>query len=67
MSVAVADQSHETKSNSSTQNVKPFKDIPGPKGLPYLGTILQYRKGTQLDQKKLFYYFTIFCVLKEKM
>lgn len=45
MSVAVADKSHETKSNSSTQNVKPLKDIPGPKGLPYLGTILQYRKG----------------------
>lgn len=52
LSVAVADESHETRSNSSTQNVKPFKDIPGPKGLPYLGTILQYRKGIQMDQTK---------------
>lgn len=25
---------------------KPFDEIPGPRGLPYLGTMLQYRKGT---------------------
>ena len=25
---------------------KPFHEIPGPRGLPYLGTMLQYRKGT---------------------
>lgn len=26
-------------------NAKPFDEIPGPRGLPYLGTMLQYRKG----------------------
>ena len=26
---------------------KPFDEIPGPSGLPYLGTMLQYRKGNQ--------------------
>nr|XP_022296326.1 probable cytochrome P450 CYP44 [Crassostrea virginica] len=48
MSVVVSDTSHEPhkhSSHSSTQGIKPFKDIPGPRGLPYLGTILQYRKG----------------------
>nr|XP_034307414.1 probable cytochrome P450 CYP44 [Crassostrea gigas] len=45
MRVVTTDQNHETKPNSSIQNVKPFKDIPEPKGLPYLGTLLQYRKG----------------------
>ena len=24
---------------------KPFDEIPGPSGLPYIGTMLQYRKG----------------------
>jgi hypothetical protein len=24
---------------------KPFDDIPGPKGLPYIGTMLKYRRG----------------------
>ena len=48
MSVVVSDTSHEPhqhSSHSSTQGIKPFKEIPGPRGLPYLGTILQYRKG----------------------
>ena len=27
------------------QNAKPLKTIPGPKGLPFLGTLLQYRNG----------------------
>ena len=26
-------------------NAKPFDEIPGPRGLPYLGTMLEYRKG----------------------
>lgn len=26
-------------------NAKPFHEIPGPKGLPFLGTLLEYRKG----------------------
>ena len=28
---------------------KPFDEIPGPSGLPYLGTMLQYRKGKWLS------------------
>ncbi|XP_052267065.1 probable cytochrome P450 CYP44 isoform X2 [Dreissena polymorpha] len=27
------------------EKAKPFSEIPGPKGLPYLGTLLKYRKG----------------------
>ncbi|XP_062593652.1 probable cytochrome P450 CYP44 [Saccostrea cucullata] len=43
MSVAFAE---ESRTNTSTsQKIKPFKDIPGPKGLPFLGTILHYRNG----------------------
>ena len=29
------------------EDARPFSEIPGPTGLPYLGTILQYRKGKQ--------------------
>ncbi|XP_048741993.1 probable cytochrome P450 CYP44 [Ostrea edulis] len=46
MSVATAEPNHAAgPSDSTVQSVKPYKDIPGPKGLPYLGTILHYRKG----------------------
>ena len=39
--------------SSASQNVdnldyikaKPFSEIPGPKGLPYLGTLFQYTRG----------------------
>ncbi|VDH98564.1 cytochrome P450, family 49, subfamily A [Mytilus galloprovincialis] len=27
------------------EEAKPFEEIPGPKGLPFIGTLLQYRKG----------------------
>ncbi|KAL3853185.1 hypothetical protein ACJMK2_016750 [Sinanodonta woodiana] len=27
------------------ESAKPFSEIPGPKGLPYLGTLLEYRQG----------------------
>ena len=26
-------------------NAKPFSDIPGPPGLPYFGTLFQYKRG----------------------
>ena len=28
------------------EKAKPFNEIPGPKGMPFIGTLLQYRKGT---------------------
>ena len=30
-----------------SKDVKPFSEIPGPKGLPYIGTLLQYLRGRQ--------------------
>ena len=30
---------------------KPFDEIPGPSGLPYIGTMLQYRKGNRPTAK----------------
>ncbi|KAL5015473.1 hypothetical protein ScPMuIL_009743 [Solemya velum] len=35
----------DSKSNTDYDNAKPFSQIPGPIGLPYLGTLFQYRKG----------------------
>ncbi|XP_060598310.1 probable cytochrome P450 CYP44 [Ruditapes philippinarum] len=32
---------------------KPFDDIPGPKGLPYIGTMLKYRRAMSATQKHL--------------
>jgi hypothetical protein len=48
MSVVTAESNQAVSASDRafpSPNVKPFKDIPGPKGLPYLGTILHYRKG----------------------
>ena len=30
---------------SEYEKAKPFNEIPGPKGMPFIGTLLQYRKG----------------------
>ena len=35
----------QTDRQAEYENSKPFKEIPGPKGLPYLGTLLQYTIG----------------------
>ena len=31
--------------DTSYKEAKPFSEIPGPKGLPYLGTLLHYKYG----------------------
>ena len=35
------------ESELSYIEARPFEEIPGPTGLPYLGTLLQYRIGNQ--------------------
>ena len=31
------------------KNAKPFQEIPGPKGLPFLGTLFQYTRGKRVS------------------
>jgi hypothetical protein len=35
-----------TDVDENYKNAKPFNEIPGPKGLPYFGTLLQFKRGT---------------------
>lgn len=32
----------------SYRNAKPFSEIPGPQGLPFIGTLLEYKRGLAL-------------------
>ncbi|KAK7503358.1 hypothetical protein BaRGS_00005279 [Batillaria attramentaria] len=41
-----------SETSDVTQNAKPFSEIPGPKGLPYFGTLLMYKSG-QINVFKL--------------
>ena len=45
----------------STQPLKPFSEIPGPKGLPYIGTLSEYMKRNGLKFNKLFQVCILFC------
>ena len=36
---------NEQREEVNSKDVKPFTDMPGPKGLPYLGTLLRYKFG----------------------
>ena len=38
----------------STQPLKPFSEMPGPKGLPYIGTLWEYMKRNGLKFNKMF-------------
>ncbi len=34
-----------TDIDENYRNAKPFNEIPGPKGLPYIGTLMQFKRG----------------------
>ena len=40
------------------EHAKPFDEIPGPRGLPYIGTMLHYRKGNPLETVLSFYHLS---------
>ena len=63
-------QSSTGENGSSEGTARPFKDIPGPRGLPLIGTALEYAKSsnkyrmTQVIEQRVAKYGTIY---REKM
>lgn len=45
--MSTAASAHAEGVVSEYDQAKPFNDIPGPAGLPYIGTMLLYRNGKQ--------------------
>ena len=47
----------EEHGDNQLLNAKPFDEIPGPKGLPFIGSILDVLKNDRYYQKKIHLYF----------
>ena len=45
MSTAAVSTDGVQGADQDYENARPFGEIPGPRGLPYLGTLLEYTRG----------------------
>ena len=62
---ATVDSNVRSPPDTNYQNAKPFSEIPGPKGLPLIGTLLQYRRGKCCNKEGVstIQYFWVICIL----